>query len=177
MQSGVCLSCSLQSNYHRRVPYPLHFTPSNLITRYWIPHSSFTSHATFAPNAPISGIETSTSRLTAGGKTVDSLLVPDSFNHELAGLVKIDFKALDQWLEEMSEIEYHPKDPFHRVDILPSGRRIKIEIDGTVLADTGTEGGVMSLWETNIPGRWYLPRSAVSVTPHGCPTSSSIVAA
>jgi hypothetical protein len=52
-------------------------------------------------------------------------------------------------------------DPFHRVDILPSGRHVKIEIDGVVLADTGTEGGVMSLWETNFPGRWYLPRTAV----------------
>ncbi len=76
----------------------------------------------------------------------------------------------------MSEVVYHPKDPFHRVDILPSGRRVKIEMDGTVLADTGSEGGVMSLWETNFPGRWYLPRSAVnweflkpSDTKTGCP--------
>ena len=54
-------------------------------------------------------------------------------------------------------------DPFHRVDILPSGRHVKIEIDGVVLADTGAEGGVMSLWETNFPGRWYLPRTAVGL--------------
>jgi uncharacterized protein (DUF427 family) len=52
-------------------------------------------------------------------------------------------------------------DPFHRVDVLPSGRHVKIEIDGVVLADTGSEGGVMSLWETSFPGRWYLPRTAV----------------
>ena len=55
-------------------------------------------------------------------------------------------------------------DPFHRVDVLPTGRHIKIEIDGVVLADTGSEGGVMSLWETNFPGRWYLPRSAVRLS-------------
>ena len=52
-------------------------------------------------------------------------------------------------------------DPFHRVDVLPTGRHIKVEIDGVVLADTGSEGGVMSLWETGFPARWYLPRSAV----------------
>jgi hypothetical protein len=69
--------------------------------RYWITRKDFTSHASFADDKPISGIQSSTAKLTAGNKTVDTLLVPDSFNHELAGLVKIDFKALDQWLEEM----------------------------------------------------------------------------
>jgi uncharacterized protein (DUF427 family) len=104
------------------------------------------------------------------------LLVPDSFNSELAGYVKINFKDLDAWYEEMSEVLYHPKDPFHRVDILPSGRHVKVEVAGTTLADTGNEGGVMSLWETNLPGRWYLPRTAVkwehlkpSDTKTGCP--------
>jgi hypothetical protein len=40
--------------------------------------------------------------------TVDSLLVPETFDHELAGLVKIDFKALDQWLEEMRCVKMAP---------------------------------------------------------------------
>jgi hypothetical protein len=34
--------------------------------------------------------------------------VPESFDHELAGLVKIDFKALDQWLEEMRCVKKLP---------------------------------------------------------------------
>ena len=76
--------------------------------------------------------------------------------------MKVDFKSLDAWFEEQSEVLFHPKDPFHRVDILPSGRHVKVEIDGVMLADTAGEGGVMSLWETNFPGRWYLPRTAVS---------------
>lgn len=130
--------------------------------QYWIPKSAFLDTATFTDDEPISGIQSSTSKLSVGDKSVPTLLVPDSFNSELAGLVKVDFKALDAWYEEMSQIHYHPKDPFHRVDILPSGRRVKVEIEGTVLADTGTEGGVMSLWETNFPGRWYLPRTAAS---------------
>jgi hypothetical protein len=76
-------------------------TPSDWPSRYWIPRKDFTSNASFADDKPISGIESSTAKLTAGNKTVDALLVPESFNHELAGLVKIDFKAMDQWLEEM----------------------------------------------------------------------------
>lgn len=114
--------------------------------------------------------------LTANNKTVETLIVPDAFNSELAGLVKIDFKALDQWFEEQTQIIYHPKDPFHRVDVLPTERSVRIELNNTVLADTKTGGGVMSLWETGFPPRWYLPRTSVnweylteSATHTGCP--------
>ncbi|EHY58451.1 hypothetical protein ABEF92_007584 [Exophiala dermatitidis] len=153
--------------------------------QYWIPKTDFLDAATFTEDKPISGIQSSTSKLSVkrgGGnsnstsKSVHTLLVPDSFNSELAGYVKIDFKALDAWYEEQSLVLYHPKDPFHRVDILPSGRHVRVELDGVVLADTTDQGGVMSLWETNFPARWYLPQTAVrweyltpSATKTGCP--------
>ncbi|EXJ95771.1 hypothetical protein A1O1_00895 [Capronia coronata CBS 617.96] len=148
--------------------------------QYWIPKSDFLQTATFTDHLPTSGSGTqwSTSTLSVVGnsKSVQTLIVPDSFNSELAGLVKIEFKALDAWYEEQAPVLYHPKDPFHRVDILPSGRHLRVELDGVVLADTGSEGGVMSLWETNFPGRWYLPPTAVnweylvpSDTHTGCP--------
>ena len=124
---------------------------------YWIPKVDFTDKAKFTDDKPISGIQQSTSELTAGdgkdAKSVKSLVVPDSFNSDLAGLVKVDFKELDACFEELEPILFHPKDPFHRVDCLPSGRHVSVEIEGTMLADTGKEGGVMSLWETNFPGR------------------------
>lgn len=133
---------------------------------YWIPKSSFLPCAKFVDDQPISGIDSSTSKLSVEGgsasSSISALVIPDSFKSDLAGLVKVDFKALDAWYEEQAQVLYHPKDPFHRVDILPSGRHVKVEIDGVVVADTANEGGVMSLWETNLPGRWYLPRTAVS---------------
>lgn len=144
--------------------------------QYWIPKADFLPTATFTDDKPISGIQSSTSQLSVGDKSVSTLLVPDAFDSELAGLVKIDFKALDAWYEEQTQVLYHPKDPYHRVDVLPSGRKVRVEIDGVVIADTGDEGGVQSLWETNFPGRWYLPRTAVnweylkpSETKTGCP--------
>ena len=79
----------------------------------------------------------------------------------LSDFVKFNFSDLDEWLEEDSQIVYHPRDPYHRIDILPSSRKIRIEIDGVVLADNTNGGGIMSLWETGFPGRWYLPRTAV----------------
>jgi len=66
-----------------------------------VPRSSFTSAASLEDDKPIPGLQPSTAKLTAATKTIDTLIVPDSFDSDLAGLVKIDFKALDSWLEEM----------------------------------------------------------------------------
>ena len=137
---------------------------TRLAIRYWIPRSSFSEVATIQDDRTISGIDLSTATISVNDRSTAALIVPSSFNSELAGYIKIEFNALDQWLEEQSQIIYHPRDPFHRVDVLPSGRRIRIEIDGVVLADTGSQGGLMSLWETSFPPRWYLPRTAVCVT-------------
>ena len=54
----------------------------------------------------------------------------------------------------------HPRDPFTRIDILPTDRKIRVDIDGKTIADC--QAGAMSLWETNLPVRWYLPKTAVS---------------
>lgn len=137
--------------------------------QYWIPQADFSSSAVFDKDKPISGIDSSTYSLTTKDaspdgdkKSVTALVVPESFNHELKGLVKVDFKSIDAWYEELSRVMFHPKDPYHRIDLLPSGRHVRVEIGGVEVADTGKEGGVVSLWETNFPGRWYLPATAVS---------------
>jgi Domain of unknown function (DUF427) len=135
-------------------------------SRYWIPKSSLSTAATLKDDKTLSGIDSSTVTINIGDRSIPALVVPSSFNSELADYVKIEFNSLDQWLEEQSQVIFHPRDPFHRVDVLPTGRRIKVEVDGTILADTGSEGGVMSLWETNLPARWYLPRSAVCTIKH-----------
>ena len=54
----------------------------------------------------------------------------------------------------------HPRDPYTRIDILPTDRKIRVDIDGKTVADC--QAGAMSLWETNLPVRWYLPKTAVS---------------
>jgi len=71
----------------------------------------------------------------------------------LRSLVKVDFGAMDQWLEEATPIFVHPKDPFRRVDILQSTRPVKISIDGVVVADAKSS---MHLYETGLPVRFYL---------------------
>ena len=46
---------------------------------------------------------------------------------------------MDQWFEEDEEVFVHARDPYTRLDILPSSRRVRVEIDGVTVADS-TDG-------------------------------------
>jgi uncharacterized protein (DUF427 family) len=77
---------------------------------------------------------------------------------DLAGYVILDFTAFDRWFEENELNVAHPRDPFHRVDVLPSSRQVRLELDGQVLAESSRP---MLLFETMLPTRYYLPREDV----------------
>lgn len=98
-------------------------------------------------------------------KSTDEVL---AFNWELpgkaadiSGLVKIDFAAMDQWFEEDTPIHVHPKDPFKRVDVLQSNRRITVSVAGHQIASTAT---AMHLYETGLPCRYYIPLTSIHQT-------------
>jgi uncharacterized protein (DUF427 family) len=76
---------------------------------------------------------------------------------DLDGYVVLDFAAF-HWLEDHEEIIGHPRDPFHRVDIRATLRRVEITLDGVKLADTV---GAQLLYETMLPVRYYLPPADV----------------
>lgn len=77
---------------------------------------------------------------------------------ECGGHIAFEWKTMDHWFEEDEEVYVHPRDPHTRVDILPSGRRVRVEIDGVTVADT-TNGRF--LFETGLPPRYYLPKTDV----------------
>jgi uncharacterized protein (DUF427 family) len=77
---------------------------------------------------------------------------------DLAGYVILDFEAFEEWLEEEEQIRGHPRDPFHRVDVRLSSRRVRVELDGEVLAETPRPRLV---FETKLAPRFYLPREDV----------------
>lgn len=62
--------------------------------------------------------------------------------------------GLDRWFEEDEEVFVHPRDPYVRVDALPSSRHVRIESAGVLLAETRTP---VLLFETGLPPRFYLP--------------------
>lgn len=78
----------------------------------------------------------------------------DSPIPELRDLVRLDFNAMDEWLEEDEPIYVHPRDPYTRVDILSSSRHIEVKVDGVTVADSHQP---RILFETGLPARYYLP--------------------
>jgi uncharacterized protein (DUF427 family) len=88
---------------------------------------------------------------------------------DLAGYVVLDFGAFDAWYEEDELNVAHPRDPFHRVDVLPSSRQVRLELDGQVLAQSSRP---TMLFETALPTRYYLPREDIraELSPSGTRT-------
>jgi uncharacterized protein (DUF427 family) len=78
----------------------------------------------------------------------------DSAIPELRDAVRLDWPAMSEWFEEDELVYTHPRDPYKRVDILASGRNVRVELGGTVLADSHSP---RMLFETSLPTRYYLP--------------------
>jgi uncharacterized protein (DUF427 family) len=78
----------------------------------------------------------------------------DSADPQLREAVRVDFAAMDEWLEEDEPIYVHPRDPYSRVDILASSRHVRVEIDGVTVAESRSP---RILFETGLPPRYYLP--------------------
>jgi uncharacterized protein (DUF427 family) len=79
---------------------------------------------------------------------------PDSPIEQLRDLVRFDWNAMDEWLEEDEPVYVHPRDPYKRVDILASSRHVRVAVDGVTVADSDKP---RILFETGLPPRYYLP--------------------
>ncbi|MFD0857167.1 DUF427 domain-containing protein [Actinomadura adrarensis] len=91
---------------------------------------------------------------------------------ELRDLVRLDWETMT-WFEEDEEVRVHPRDPYHRIDVLASSRHVRIEVDGVTVAESSTP---RLLFETGLPVRYYLPKTHVrmdllepTATVTGCP--------
>ncbi len=89
----------------------------------------------------------------------------------VTGTVRFDWAALDSWFEEQEEVFVHPRNPYTRVDALRSDRRVRIELDGVVLAESSS---TVTVFETGLPTRYYFDRLDVQfdhLQPSGTVTS------
>ena len=115
-------------------------------------------HRHTAPGEPLS-LE------TAGGRREHVAFRPA--DADLGEHVILDFDGFDAWYEEDERIVAHPRDPFHRIDVLPSSRTVQVELDGAVIARSTR---AVLLFETLLPVRCYLPREDVLVPLRDSPT-------
>jgi uncharacterized protein (DUF427 family) len=96
-----------------------------------------------------------------------ALRYEDSPIEELRELVRLDWDAMDAWFEEDEEVFTHPRDPYTRIDVLASSRHVRVEVDGTTVAESTSP---RLLFETGLPVRYYLPKTHVRMdllTPTG----------
>jgi uncharacterized protein (DUF427 family) len=87
-----------------------------------------------------------------------ALRYADSPIEELRDLIRLDWDSMDAWFEEDEEVFTHPRDPYTRVDILPSSRHVRVEVDGVTVAESMKP---TLLFETGLPTRYYLPKTHV----------------
>jgi len=79
----------------------------------------------------------------------------------LSGLLRLDWDAVDSWFEEDEEVFVHPRNPYARVDAVRSTRSVRVEVEGVVLAESGSP---VMVFETGLPTRYYLNRTEVDFT-------------
>lgn len=85
---------------------------------------------------------------------------------ELGDYLTIDWfgrtePGVEHWYEEDEEIFVHPRDPYKRVDALPSSRHVQVSINGVQVADSHHP---VLVFETRLPIRYYLPRDDVDLS-------------
>jgi uncharacterized protein (DUF427 family) len=78
----------------------------------------------------------------------------------LAGLVTFSWREPVRWFEEDERLIAHARDPHKRVDVVPSTRHVRVEVDGELLAESRRP---LLLFETTLPTRYYLPPEDVRV--------------
>ena len=130
---------------------------------YYIPATDVRSELLSADG----GVEHSPSRgdgetftIRAGGKEARgaALRYANSPFEDLRDAIRLDWHSMDAWFEEDEQVFTHPRDPYTRVDILPSSRHVRIEVDGVTVAETSKP---TLLFETGLPTRYYVPKTHV----------------
>jgi uncharacterized protein (DUF427 family) len=61
----------------------------------------------------------------------------------LADYVAFYWSKLDRWYEEDEEAIVHPRDPYHRVDVLQSSRHVVVRVGGEVVAEQHAPAGAV----------------------------------
>lgn len=90
---------------------------------------------------------------------VDETIIDSTHSYMRADGGLDDYVALrwhefDHWFEEDQEVFGHARDPYKRIDILPSSRHVVVSVDGVLVADTKRP---TLLFETSLRRRIYMP--------------------
>ena len=83
---------------------------------------------------------------------------PPDHASELKGRVAFAWRAMDAFYEEDDRIVGHAADPYHRIDIRTTSRRLVARHRDEIIADTSRP---LALYESGFAPRWYVPQGDV----------------
>ncbi len=81
-----------------------------------------------------------------------------SYARVLQGRVAFAWTAMDAFFEEDERILGHAADPYHRIDIRQTSRRLVVREGDRVVVDTRRP---LVLYESGFAPRWYVPRGEI----------------
>jgi uncharacterized protein (DUF427 family) len=132
--------------------YPQYYIPLADVRREFLVPEGFRQH-TPRGEVEVHGLQAgSTHRAHAARVLANSSVVG------LSATARFEWDALDAWFEEDDRVFVHPRSPYVRVDALRSTRPVRVELEGTVLAESSSP---VMVFETGLPTRYYLNRTDV----------------
>jgi uncharacterized protein (DUF427 family) len=136
-----------------KLHYPTYYFPLDDVRAELLTSEGRTSHSPSRGDAEVM-------TLAAGGvsRSGAALRYDRSPFESLWETVRFEWDAVDAWFEEDEQVFTHARDPYTRVDILPSSRDVRIEADGIVIAQSDKP---TVLFETRLPVRYYLPKTDI----------------
>jgi uncharacterized protein (DUF427 family) len=137
---------------------PVYYFPREDVRFDLLEPSSHSTHCPYKGDASYYSI-------VAGGRRSENAVwaYPDPIPAvaELAEYVAFYWDRADAWFEEDDEVYKHPRDPYHRVDVLNSSRHVEVRVGGVLVADTRRP---RLLFETSLPVRYYVPKLDVDLS-------------
>ncbi len=135
--------------------------PRSFLPTYYVPRDDVTPGVLVDEEQDGTGFTTWT--VQAGGRRVEQAAWmhrnPPAPVASLAGMITFSWRDL-AWFEEAEPLFAHARDPHKRVDVAPSTRHVRVEVDGELLAESDRP---LLLFETTLPVRYYLPAEDVRV--------------
>jgi uncharacterized protein (DUF427 family) len=136
---------------HETKHLPVYYFPEDDVRRDLLEPSEKTSHCPHKGDARYWSIR-------CGDRTVPDAVwaypEPIAAAPFLAGHVALYWNAVDEWFAEDEQLFGHPRDPYSRIDVYRTSRRVRVLVDGELLADSVR---AKVLFETALPPRYYLP--------------------
>lgn len=83
---------------------------------------------------------------------------PPSTAPPIKGYAAFYWTKMDAWFEEDEQVFGHARDPYKRVDVLPSTRHVRVVLGGQTIAESRR---ARLLIETGIITRYYIPAADV----------------